>query len=170
MAHFPEYPKLAADAKRQKIQVQHVLSMQMGTEWNENLPYTDPRNSEAAMECAADRYEYILGRPIVALPGKRWTYNGGAPAIIVRLIEKGSGQPINIYAKEKLFRPSGDQEIRLGQKQGRDAVCGVRSAPDDPRHGQNRSAHSQQRTMEGQAGCGGGLALAILAAPCQNEF
>ncbi len=42
----------------------HVLSMTMGVEWDElTLPYTDPRNSEIAMEAAPDRYRYVLSRP-----------------------------------------------------------------------------------------------------------
>ena len=43
---------LAVDPERARITVRHVLTMQMGTDWNEDLPYTDPRNSEIAMEMA----------------------------------------------------------------------------------------------------------------------
>jgi CubicO group peptidase (beta-lactamase class C family) len=52
--HFPAYADLAADPRRRKILVRHALAMQMATEWSEDLPYTDPRNSEIAMEMAAD--------------------------------------------------------------------------------------------------------------------
>lgn len=50
----------------------------MGLEWDEERPYTDPANSEIAMERASDRYRFILDRPIVAEPGGRWIYSGGA--------------------------------------------------------------------------------------------
>jgi CubicO group peptidase (beta-lactamase class C family) len=66
IAHFPEYEDLASDAQRRKILVRHALTMQMGIEWNEDLPYTDPRNSEIAMELAVDRYRYVLGQPIIS--------------------------------------------------------------------------------------------------------
>ena len=52
IAGFPEYTDLAADIERQKITVADALTMQMGIEWNEDLPYSDPRNSEIAMEYA----------------------------------------------------------------------------------------------------------------------
>jgi CubicO group peptidase (beta-lactamase class C family) len=111
IAQFPEYDDLAADPERREILVRHALTMQMGTEWNEDLPYTDPRNSEIAMELADDRYRYALDRPIVHPPGQQWTYNGGATALIGRLIAKGVGMPIDVYAKEKLFAPLGITEF-----------------------------------------------------------
>jgi CubicO group peptidase (beta-lactamase class C family) len=40
-AHFPEYADLATEWSRRGILVRHALSMQMGTEWSEDLPYTD---------------------------------------------------------------------------------------------------------------------------------
>ncbi len=107
VAQFPEYDDLNADPLRGGISVRHALSMQMGTQWNEDLPYTDPSNSEIAMERARDRYRYVLDRPLTHEPGRRWTYNGGATAAIGRLIEKGAGMPIDEYAKEKLFAPLG---------------------------------------------------------------
>jgi CubicO group peptidase (beta-lactamase class C family) len=107
MAQFPEYPALTGDPARAAITVGDVLSMRMGTEWNETLPYTDPRNSEIAMENAPDRYAYALGRAMVARPGTAWVYNGGAAAIAARLIEKGAGRPIDAYARDRLFTPLG---------------------------------------------------------------
>ncbi|MDF1722021.1 MAG: serine hydrolase [Minwuia sp.] len=104
---FPHYPDLAKEPERRKILIRHVLSMQMGTDWNENLPYTDPRNSEIAMELAADRFRFILDRPMVTRPGDRWNYSGGATALIARLIAKGTGRSIDAYARERLFAPLG---------------------------------------------------------------
>jgi hypothetical protein len=60
------------------------LTMTRGTEWDEmTIPYTDPRNSEIAMDRAADRYRYVLERPVVEAPGLHWTYNGGATALLL---------------------------------------------------------------------------------------
>ena len=107
IAQFPEYGDLAADPHRRGILVRHALNMQMGTEWSEDLPYTDPRNSEIAMEMAADRHRFVLDRPMVGEPGGGWTYNGGATAIIACLIAKGVGKSIDIYATETLFAALG---------------------------------------------------------------
>lgn len=46
---FPGYRDLMEEPGRDRILIGHALSMQMGLEWNEDLPYSDPRNSEIAM-------------------------------------------------------------------------------------------------------------------------
>ena len=107
MPSFPEYADLAADPGRSRWTLHHVLTMSMGTDWNESLPYTNPANSETAMDLAPDRYRYILSRPIVTEPGKRWVYNGGATALLGRLIAKGTGKSLHEYAREVLFDPLG---------------------------------------------------------------
>lgn len=104
---FPEYPDLVADPARRKITVEHTLNMTMGMEWDENRPYTDPANSEIAMEMAPDRYRFILDRPIVGEPGQDWIYSGGAVALIGALIERGTGKRLPDFAREALFEPMG---------------------------------------------------------------
>src|SRR6185437_10411023 len=90
MQSFPDYADLAADPGRQHWLLHHVLSMTMGTDWDElSIPYTNAANSEIAMDRAPDRYRYVLERPIVMEPGKRWTYCGGATALLGRIIAKG---------------------------------------------------------------------------------
>src|SRR5216684_7134072 len=79
LASFPEYADLAADPARSRWTVHHVLTMTMGTDWDElGVPYSDPTNSEIAMDLAPDRYRFVLGALVVMEPGKRWIYNGGA--------------------------------------------------------------------------------------------
>lgn len=104
---FPEYPDLAADPERRRITVEHTLNMTMGMEWDENRPYTDPLNSEIAMERAPDRYRFILDRPIIEPPGQRWIYSGGAVALIGALITRGTGKSLTEFACETLFAPLG---------------------------------------------------------------
>ncbi len=104
---FPEYPDLAADPARRRLTIAHALSMTLGLEWDESLPYTDPRNSEIAMEMAEDRYRFTLDRTIVAAPGTSWIYSGGAVALIGALIERGSGQRLADFARDALFLPLG---------------------------------------------------------------
>ncbi|RZL86044.1 MAG: class C beta-lactamase-related serine hydrolase [Variovorax sp.] len=108
---FPAYPELAMDEPRRRIRISHVLTMTMGLEWNEDLPYSDPRNSEIAMERSKDRYRYVLERPIVAAPGERWRYSGGATAMLGHLIAKGTGVPLLDFAREKLFSPMGIEHV-----------------------------------------------------------
>jgi CubicO group peptidase (beta-lactamase class C family) len=105
---FPEYADLAGKGGRDRLTIQHVLTMTMGTDWDESsLFYDDPRNSETAMDNAPDRYRYILERCVVDTPGAHWTYCGGATALIARMIAKGSGQTLHEFARENLFDPLG---------------------------------------------------------------
>lgn len=107
LASFPNYPDLATDPERQKLKVEHVLTMTMGLAWDESLPYSDPRNSEIAMEHASDRYRFILDQPIARPPGEAWTYSGGATALLGHLAAKGSGKRLGEFAGERLFAPLG---------------------------------------------------------------
>ena len=117
---FPDLSDLSADPERRKMTVRHALSMMMGTEWNEDFPYSDPRNSEIAMEMADDRYRFVLDRPLVDAPGEKWVYNGGATALIGHFIAKGTGMALDAYATEKLFKPLGIKEF--GWIRGADGV------------------------------------------------
>jgi CubicO group peptidase (beta-lactamase class C family) len=104
---FPEYPDLAADPARRRLTVAHVLTMTLGLEWDESVPYTSSANSEIAMERAPDRYRFVLGRPVVGPPGERWGYSGGATALLGRLVARGTGTALPDYARAALWVPLG---------------------------------------------------------------
>ena len=107
LPHFPDYPDLLAAPDRQGLRIEHALTMTLGLEWDEERPYTDPLNSEIAMEIAPDRYRFVLDRPVVAEPGTRWIYSGGSVALVGELIRRGTGKPLPEFAKETLFDPLG---------------------------------------------------------------
>jgi CubicO group peptidase (beta-lactamase class C family) len=134
LAQFPKYPDLSADPAKHALTTQHALTMTLGTEWDElQLRYTDPRNGETAMNNAADRYRYVLGRPMIDLPGQRWTYNGGATALLARLIEKGTERQLHDFARDVLFNPLGigKTEWRRGADDEPIAASGLRLTPRD---------------------------------------
>ena len=56
---------------------------------------------------APDRFRYILARPIVAEPGTKWSYCGGATDLLGRLIAKGTNEKLLDYARRVLFEPLG---------------------------------------------------------------
>ena len=134
LAQFPEYSDLSSDSARHSLTVKHALTMTLGTDWDElTVPYTDPRNGETAMNNAADRYRYVLERPIIEPPGERWIYNGGATALLARLIEKGTGRRLHEFACEFLFEPLqiGNTEWRRGLDGEPIAASGLRMTPRD---------------------------------------
>ena len=126
---FPEYADLAGKESRERLTIQHVLTMTMGTDWDESsLPYSDPGNSETAMDNAPDRYRYILERRVVGQPGAYWTYCGGATALLARIIAKGSGMTLHEFARENLFLPlrTGPTEWAVGPDGEPFAASGAR--------------------------------------------
>jgi CubicO group peptidase (beta-lactamase class C family) len=126
LAQFPDYPDLAADPARAGIRVAHALTMTLGMEWDEfTRPYTDPLNSEIAMEQAPDRLRFILERPIVGAPGARWIYSGGAVALIGALIARGTGLKLEDFAREALFTPLGIANFTWSA--GRDGIASAAS-------------------------------------------
>jgi CubicO group peptidase (beta-lactamase class C family) len=133
LAQFPEYPDLAADPRRAGLTVAHALTMTLGMEWDERRPYTDPANSEIAMEHAPDRNRYALDRPIIAEPGSTWIYSGGAVALIGALIARGTGKLLPEFAREALFEPLGISayEWAVGRDGIASAASGLRLRPCD---------------------------------------
>ena len=133
-ASFPEYADLAADPARNRWTIRHVLTMTMGTDWDElSVAYTDPTNSETAMDMAPDRYRFVLGAPVVMEPGKRWIYNGGATALLARIIERGTGKSLQSFAREALFEPLeiGPTEWFTDDQGEAIAASGLRMTPRD---------------------------------------
>ena len=133
LAQFPEYPDLAKDPRRAALTVANALTMTLGLQWNEDMSYRDPANSETAMDNAPDRFRFALDRPILAAPGEVWTYNGGAVALIGRLIEKSTGQKLHDYARSALFEPMGitRSEWAIGTDGEAIAASGARLTPRD---------------------------------------
>jgi len=107
LEHFPEYAPLMTDPRAKRLTVTHALTMSLGLEWNEDIPYQDPANSEIQMEMAPDRYRYIFSRPFMADPGARWIYGAAATELIGALIVKGTGQSLPDFARANLFEPLG---------------------------------------------------------------
>ena len=134
LASFPEYTDLAAEPARQRWTIYNALTMTLGTDWDEqSVPYSDPTNSEIAMDMAPDRYRFVLGGPVVMEPGKRWIYNGGATALLARIIERGTGRPLHDFARASLFDPLGIGPTEwLADRDGEAiAASGLRMTPRD---------------------------------------
>jgi CubicO group peptidase (beta-lactamase class C family) len=134
LASFPEYTDLAADPARNRWTTHDALTMTMGTDWDElSVPYSDPTNSEIAMDMAPDRYRFVLGAPVVMEPGHRWIYNGGATALLARIIAKGTGKPLHDFARDTLFDPLGIGPTEWLTDRGGEAIAasGLRMTPRD---------------------------------------
>jgi CubicO group peptidase (beta-lactamase class C family) len=103
---FPEFSSLKTPGW-DNITIRNLLTMSSGISWNENLPWTDPRNNEPHLGKDPDPVRYILAKPIAAPPDTVWNYNGGGTDLIGNIIERVSGKPFDVFAREALFQPLG---------------------------------------------------------------
>jgi CubicO group peptidase (beta-lactamase class C family) len=124
---FPEYADLDT-ADRRRVTLAHVLGMTSGLEWNEEIPYTDPRNDEIRMTRDADPLRYALSRAFAFDPGAEFNYNGGMTQVMAAVIERATRTPIEDYARAKLFEPLGITDVEwLGDLAGMpSAASGLR--------------------------------------------
>jgi CubicO group peptidase (beta-lactamase class C family) len=130
--YFPELADLRTP-DRMKVRVRDVLTMSSGLHWDERTyPYTDARNSEIAMDIAADPYRYVLSQTVDAPPGTRFNYSGGDVALVAAIVTRATGTPIETYAQRKLFGPLGIPRFEWSKGNGIPrAASGLRLTPRD---------------------------------------
>ena len=104
--YFKNYEKYF-DTTKKKITIRHLLTMTSGLEWNEDISYRDPRNSELQMDISTDPIQYILSRNSVYQPGSNWNYNGGESQLLAEILKAVSGTNVALFAEKNLFRPMG---------------------------------------------------------------
>ncbi|MFN8651297.1 MAG: serine hydrolase [Gemmatimonadales bacterium] len=100
----------AIDDRKRRLTVRHLLSMTAGIDWNENLPYIDPRNSAVVMEGSYDWVGYVINLPMSDEPGTAWNYNSGATELVAHIFRRATGVDIEEYAARHLFAPLGIKE------------------------------------------------------------
>lgn len=110
LSFLPEFADIRSPEK-QRITVRHLLTMSSGIAWDESLPYSNPANSERPMDAAADPYRYILEQPMAAEAGKVYNYCGCSAVLLEDILQKMSGQPLDILAKNFLFDPLGITDV-----------------------------------------------------------
>ena len=132
IGYFPEFKDLDVPERR-RITIRHALTMSVGLEWKEDIPYTDPTNDEIVMTRSPEPVHYVLARPIVAAPGTSWRYNGGTTQVLGTIVQRATKQPLAEYARAMLFSPLGITEFEwLGSLAGvPSAASGLRLRPRD---------------------------------------
>lgn len=104
---FPEYADLRTPDK-DKIQLQHVLSMTAGLRWEQDLfPPEDPRNDEHQLEESGDGFRYLLEKKVVSTPGKNFKYNSGCSDLLLGIVDHTAKIPADKFAEDYLFKPLG---------------------------------------------------------------
>jgi CubicO group peptidase (beta-lactamase class C family) len=103
---FPEYAAYAVDG-REDITIRHLLSMTAGLEWDEDISYLDPANTESQMQRAPDAIEFVLTRRLLTAPGSKFAYCGGCSHLLAEIVRRATGQPVDAFVSKHLFSPLG---------------------------------------------------------------
>ena len=111
-------------AERRRVTLAHVLAMTSGLQWNEDVPYNDPRNDEIRMTRDSQPLRYALSRPFVLDPGSEFNYNGGLTQVMAAVIERATKTRLQDYARRVLFEPLGITDFEwLGDLAGMPAAA-----------------------------------------------
>jgi CubicO group peptidase (beta-lactamase class C family) len=95
------------DERKRRMTIRHLLTMTSGLDWNESLPYADPRNTAVGLEASADWVQYTIDRPMSEEPGTRWNYSSGASALLAYVFRQATKTDIEEYGARHLFAPLG---------------------------------------------------------------
>ncbi len=108
---FDEAKVANVDERKRRITLRHLLTMTAGFDWNESLPYSDPRNDGSNMEASPDWVRYVLDRPMSDEPGARFNYNSGASELLAPIFHAATGEDIEEYAAKHLLTPLGIEKF-----------------------------------------------------------
>ncbi len=107
---FPEHHVAHLDERKKVLTLQSLLDMRSGLDWSEPLQSTPPQ-SFLDMQRSPNWVRFILDRPMAARPGERFDYNSGNPHILSAILSKVTGKSALAYAKDKLFKPLGIEDV-----------------------------------------------------------
>jgi CubicO group peptidase (beta-lactamase class C family) len=107
LKYFDDYQVANVDERKRRITLRNLLTMTAGLEWNEDLPYNDPKNSADVMEAQHDWVKYVINQPMSAEPGKVFVYSSGVTELLAHIFKKATGKNVDEYADEYLFKPLG---------------------------------------------------------------
>ena len=107
---LPQYADLRS-REQARITVRDLLTMSAGFEWDEEIPYGDPRNSETEMDRSADPARFVLSQPVVDTPGQVYNYSGGSAVLIAAILKQATGRTLDVPARELLFAPLGISDV-----------------------------------------------------------
>jgi len=98
------------DDRKRSIRLRDLLTMTAGFHWDEDsVPYTDPRNTCAAMEASHDWVKYVIDQRMDQAPGKTFLYSSGVSQLLSHIIFKATGRQVDAYTEEHIFHPIGIQ-------------------------------------------------------------
>jgi CubicO group peptidase (beta-lactamase class C family) len=105
--YLPDYQEYKTDG-RENITIEHLLTMSSGLQWDEwHAPHGTSANDMDRLyfECWEDPLRCVLERPLVAIPGEVFNYNGGGILALGIILKNATGLDLIEFSKQYLFDP-----------------------------------------------------------------
>ena len=104
---LPEF----CEGDNSKITIKHLLTMSSGLDWNED--YHDPLGQTAEAYFAPNLKEQMVRLKAVETPGEIFKYHSSCSQLLAFIVESATGQSVNEYTSEKLWKPMGAKHPAL---------------------------------------------------------
>jgi CubicO group peptidase (beta-lactamase class C family) len=86
-----------------KVTLKHLLTMTSGL----------PRIYEDGVGSTGDKNDFVIKLPLASEPGAKWAYSNEGVQLLSPILDKAAGEPIQDYARKRLFEPLGMRETSL---------------------------------------------------------
>jgi len=107
LSFFPGRSVAELDARKQKLTLEHLLTMQAG--WDCGFEPKEARLSE--MRRSADWVQFMLDLPMVAEPGTRFAYCSGNCHLLSAILTQVTRTNALAFARRELFEPLGIRDV-----------------------------------------------------------
>lgn len=112
LSYFPDYAIQNRDARKENLQITHLLMMTTGLDWPESSkPYGSIGNPVNQMMASDDWVRFVLDRPLFTDPGARFNYNSGASHLLGILVGRAVDMPLPAFAADNLFHKLGIRDV-----------------------------------------------------------
>ena len=111
LSFFPERNITNWDERKDRITLEHLLTMRSGIFWDEtSAPFTSPDNGIYHL-MNRDGTQYVLELNMTSEPGEEWHYNTGASHLLSAIVQQTTSLTARDFANEHLFGPLGITDV-----------------------------------------------------------
>jgi hypothetical protein len=91
------------EGRKGQVTIRHLLTMTSGL----------PRMYEEGVASTNDKNAFVVALAPAHEPGTRWDYSNEGVQLLEPILDKAAGEPIQDYARKRLFEPLGMRDTRL---------------------------------------------------------
>jgi len=115
--YLPEYQHLATGG-REKITIEHLLTMNSGLDWDEwSAGKTGPENDAVGIWFSdKDPISFILELPLIYEPGTHFRYSSGDTITLGEILRYATGMDLAEFSEKYLFEPLGINSFNWGER------------------------------------------------------